>query len=73
MWLRNSGTEEKSFSVGATRMKNDDIRGMEHVGCLAYEAREARLSQYVWKDVGNGPGRQAGGSEENQRSDLWMY
>lgn len=27
----------------------------------------------MWKDVGNGPGRQAGGLEGNQRGDLWMY
>lgn len=53
------------FSLGATRIKSDDIRGTEHVRCLADEAREARLSQ-LW-DVGDGTGRQAGGLEGNQR------
>lgn len=50
------------FSLGATRIKSDDIRGTEHVRCLADEAREARLSQ-LW-EVGRMLGMELAGRQE---------
>lgn len=53
------------FSLGATWIKSDGIRGTEHVRCLADEAREARLSQ-LW-EVGRMLGMELAGRQEAYR------